>query len=327
MLFKNRGVASEGHRKNHGGPMNRILLLALASTFLFAACTHGGHSSQSMGRDVNALTDKPTPHKHGGSYSYNPSQAVYEYMPNEEDIVARHSFIMLGADQSIGYHVSFFESRHQHQVILKMDFRDAKTGKKFDMSKLPKPVNGFISATVAAGTAFELYTIANGSTQEFPVTFFDGIIGSGKAVKTNPTNLRVEKIYHFNRMFASERAKNSQYMVFKTNNPKNAKEYVMAHVIQGLREKNLANYEQLVVSTLTSATPIEDGSILVLDGQDDTVPLQLNQTIMADYLRAGFDEKTTVPFETVTLTVNSQTHLRDVPIDAGQKAAKEALGL
>ncbi len=116
-------------------------------------------------------------------------------------------------------------------------------------------------------------------------------------------------------------------MVFKTNNPKNANEYVMAHVIQGLREKNLANYEQLVVSTLTSPTPIEDGSILVLDGQDDTVPLELKQKITGVYLRAGFDEKTTLPAETVTLTVNSQTHLRDVPIDAGQKAAKEALGL
>lgn len=295
---------------------------------LITGCAHGAHkpAAPDKARGVSALTDTPTAHQHGGKYSYNAVENVYEYTPNEEDIVARHSFILLGNDKKIGYHISFFESRHQHQVIIKMDLVDAKSGKPFDFSKLPKPKNGFISVTVAAGTAFELYTIANGTTKEFPVTFFDGIIGSGKAIATKPTNLKVTQIFHFNRMYASERASSSQYMIFKSNNPKKPTEHIAAHMITGLRDNNEANFEQ-VLSTTIAGVDVPDGSIITVENPLDTIPLSEQETYKAVFSRLGLDEKAPLPTDIVGITVDTEIHNRPVPIDPGQAAAKKALGL
>lgn len=301
--------------------MSRFLIIALVLVTI--SCSHRPHHHN---RGVSAVTDQPVPHNHGGMYSFNPAVNEYEYTPNAEDIIARHSFIMLGSEKKIGYHVSFFESRHQHQVILKMNFTQGN--KPLDIKKLPNPKNGFISATVAAGNDFPLFTIGTKKTTKFPVTFFDGIIGGapGNAVATAPTTLTVEQIYHFNRMYTVDTPEGAQYMAFK-NDPKKPNEYILAHMIQGLRENNGPNYEQIVIANVDGGMAIDDGSILVLKNQDDENPIQNGQKLSGAYFRKGFNEKFEDMKTMINFTVAKQIHNREVPIDAGQPAAKKKLGL
>ncbi len=272
-------------------------------------------------------------YEHGGHFNLNPQSGSYDYEKNDEDIIARHSFMLLGADLSIGHHIAFFESRHQHQVIIKMKLTEKKAGllKQF---KTVKPKNGFYSATVAKGTAFELYTLAGEGpsgkkTTKFPVKFFDGIIGAGTEVtaQTIDGDLEVAGIFHFDRLFVSEKSDSRQYIAFKAD-PLNPKKYILAHVVRGV-EKDVMNSEQVVAATLSSingTNDIPDGSILILGGGNRPI-LGATEVFGASFFRKGLAEPSEDSQSQVEMKVDSVIHQRRFGIDPGQQKARDDLGL
>lgn len=272
---------------------------------------------------------------------------AYHYQPNADDIVARHTFVLMDAAKTVGHHVAFFQSRHQHHVVLKLKYDFSGNGLAAGTEKnavkagqtifnntilKTKPKSGFFAVQVAPGTNFELMTIATGNTRKFKGIFTDGIIGiSPTAARLNPSApfdvvVEVEAINHFNRMFVSEDEKDLQYMAFK-NNGGAPGSYVLVHLINGklkpaaTRQEQDLNIEQALIAT-SANTALPDGTIVKINGRTAAQLLNPNDKIETIILRTGFDEAGALNNSAVGFNVVSQTYKRAIGIDLGQPKAR-----
>lgn len=300
----------------------RFLWIVIA-VISFSCAHHKTHNtSRDIATDFDSDIDRSPEYDHGGHFSYEPVSSTYDYISkNLKDIDSRHSFMMLGKDQTLGYHISAFESRHQHQAIIRMKFLKLD-GKPYPLTLLPKtPKNKFFSVTSVKGKEFKLLTIPKGKTQTFTAEFFDGIIGSapGNKVNVDPVDIAVEEIYHFNRLFKNDTNDKAQYMAFKSGNAAN--EYIVIHMIYGVRQApgaaNNTNLDQVAVATI-DGTDIEDGSILVADTLGDQEPLKVGTSYSTRYFRKGFDEKqgdtqTAATFKVVKILRSERVGILDQP--------------
>lgn len=273
---------------------------------------------------------------------------TYHYQPNADDIVARHTFVLMDAARTVGHHVAFFQSRHQHHVVLKLKYDFSGNGLAAGTEKnavkagqtifnntilKTKPKTGFFAVQVAPGTNFELMTIATGNTRKFKGIFTDGIIGiTPNAARLNPSApfdvvVEVEAVNHFNRMFVSEDEKDLQYMAFK-NNGGTPGSYVLVHLINGklkpaaTRQEQDLNIEQALIAT-SANTALPDGTIVKINGRTAAQLLNPNDKVDTAILRTGFDEAGALNNSAVGFSVVSQTYKRAIGFDGSQEKARQ----
>lgn len=274
-------------------------------------------------------------------------QHNYHYQPNVDDIVARHTFVLMDASKTVGHHVAFFQSRHQHHVVLKLKYDFSGSGLSAADKKSVQggqiaftntilktaPKTGFYAVQVAPGTNFELMTIATGNTRKFKGIFTDGIIGITPGATRLTKSMfdvvvEVEAIHHFNRMYVSENENDLQYMAFK-NNGGEPNSYVLVHLINGklkqvvTRQEQDLNIEQALLATADNANLL-DGTIVKIAGRAPAQLLAASDKVSSTILRTGFDETGALNNTPVNFNVVSQTYKRPIGFDGSQAAARDA---
>lgn len=270
----------------------------------------------------------------------------YHYQPNVDDIVARHTFVLMDAAKTLGHHVAFFQSRHQHHVVLKLkydfsgaglsaaDRRSVQAGAAVFQNVMlkTKPKTGFFAVQVAPGTSFELMTIATGNTRKFKGIFTDGIIGLTQGASRLTKSMfdvvvEVEAIHHFNRMYVSETANDLQYMVFKEGSAPNS--YLLVHLINGkvknvvTRQEQDLNLEQALIATSDNVS-IKDGTIVRITNRTPLQFLAPADQVSTAVLRSGFEESSVENGSNLNFEVKSQIYRRAIGFDSSQQGARDA---
>ncbi len=347
-----------------------------------------GYVKSAPNRSVAAKSDEREGYVHGGSHNFHPGTSHgpiaidtndktkfqtdlstfkdpkaasenYEYQTNREDILARHTFVLAGADRSLGHHVAFFESRHQHHAIVKLEFdfvgadvkkgvikpADLKAGQTLFETKILKEGQQGV-ATLPKGQAytvqvsplnpeFELVTIPTGITRTF-LGSLATIDEKGKVTRFNAKGsdvvVKVKNVFHFSRMYLKEFPRDLQYMTFSANAPENKARYVLAHVIQGTLPKaakdDALNVEQMVEADLVEPTSavIKDGSVLKLENRAVDALLKTDETVEAKILRDGTAEGGDVAAAPVVkLKIKKVLFSRVMGIDPSQDAIRKKL--
>lgn len=370
--------------QNRKLPQSIFIISTLILTALFMnGCSHSTQVSdqdRTTASSVDGIKEsREASYAHGGNYNFNPKvgpvvpvedvdatlaqrqqqkiknlqtpdlvitkKQHYHYQPNVDDIVARHTFVLMDTSRTLGHHVAFFQSRHQHHVVLKLkydfsgkglspvDQKSVLAGQAIFNNTILKstPKSGFYSVQVAPGTNFELMTIATGNTRKFKGIFTDGIVGLSPlgARFSDPKKaafdviVEVEAVHHFNRMFASEDELDLQYMVFK-NKGADANSYVMVHLINGKLKKEVTgtvqdlNIEQALI-VKSANTNILEGTIVKINGRTPTQLLRPTDKIQSVILRTGFDEDGTLNNTVLDFEVGSQIYNRSIGIDPDQR--------
>lgn len=183
-----------------------------------------------------------------------------------EEVPRQHSLILLDPKGHFGYHVSEFNSNHQHQYIVR--------GKVTPERKVAgKASNGYFSVT-SDMPRFLLRELISGQRKNFPANIYDGLIIT-RPQKIVETEARYEietKLYESPMHAKEERPANLAYIVFGSYGQP-TKTHYLAHLIKGAN-----NYEQLLVAEFDQPQLIDNGKILVL-GQADTKPLAAGEKV------------------------------------------------
>ena len=208
--------------------------------------------------------------------------------------LGQHTFIMMGKKGHFGYHVSQFQSKHQHQVLVKTAMVSPKVKTlKNDAAVIarlavppkaklgPKGEYSFYSVTSNKPPSFDLIKVRyffdkseHPIISRYPATIYDGIIGfgGGSAPKETAVDFRIEKVLYHRPMVADE-AKPTElsYLVFGTYGaPK--KDLFLAHQIKGAN-----NYEQLLNVTFAEPISFVDAAKITIPKRPDGERLAAGQ--------------------------------------------------
>jgi|GEM_PF-4996330 len=350
-------------------------------------------SATAAQREVAALDDsreKEIPYPGDGKFNFNPGMAEgpkpirvanaeqflekrivnptevypvetnnFKYRVNENDILARHTFVLAGLKktgeiatagkkiptfEAIGHHVALFESRHQHHglVKLKFDFSDPEIIGKSIQEMLgraagtKKPVKGpFFAVTVSKeNVSFELVRIPTGTIRRF----------KGKLVETNVKGVLLDvtgqqfdvmveilELLHFNRMYVNnDKPENLRYIAHP-NAADEGKTMILTHLVQGRisEDKTAYNFEQMlqVRQPGGKVSTVPAGSILLMkkkDGAQDRPAQDLlkpkESGIRAIFTREGTKELINPNASgDVELEVVAEIYKRPIPLDDKEK--------
>lgn len=336
-----RGIAAQADRResyNHGGQHNFNSATPLGTKVIETTQKEDFKRDLSTFKDPRAVSEN------------------YEYQTNREDILARHTFVLAGADRKLGHHVAFFESRHQHHALVKLDFdftgtglkpeainpKDLAAGKTLFETKILKEGSG--APTLPKGEyyavqvsplnpEFELVTIPTGITQKF-LGSFSTINGAGKVTRFNPKGadviVRITGVYHFSRLYTSETADDLQYMIFSANDPKEKSRVILAHLIRGnLPEASnggTTNVEQMLEAEILSPRPFafSDGAVLQIQNHSSVELLQPDSEVDAVLTKGGATPPPNAT-QNLKLKIKRDVYNRQFGIDPSQEAVRERL--
>lgn len=334
-------------------------------------------------RDAAALKDQREKYNHGGEHNFNAAtqhginiletdnkntfltelrskepkdpKAIsenYEYKTNQEDILARHTFVLAGDDRKIGHHVAFFESRHQHHAIvrLELDFTgaglkpgaisaaDLKAGKELFENKILKeglgkvpslPSGEYYAVQVSPlNPEFELVTIPTGLTKTF-LGSLATITSAGKVTRFNQKGadvlVKITGVHHFSRLYVQESTDKLRYLAFSANASDNKSKIILAHLIHGslkdVGSNGELNIEQMLEATVVEPSDLEvkDGSVLDFDGRAANAVLKTGEEAEASLLKENGERVS------VKLKIGKTSYFRPLGIDAGQDAIRKKL--
>lgn len=337
-------------------------------------------------RDIAAQSDERERYAHKGSHNFDPGtpkgttvvdtndkdkfraalstfkdpKAVsenYEYQVNREDVVARHTFVLAGADRKLGHHVAFFESRHQHHALVKLEFdftgaglkpgavnpADLKAGRTLFETKILKegtagspalPPNQYYAVQVSPlNPEFELITIPTGITRTF-LGSLATITSDGKVTRFNAKGadvvVKITGVHHFSRMYVKESASTLQYLAFSANVPGNKAKLVLSHVIQGslavTPDDGSLNMEQMLEAEIVEPAgfDLKEGSIVQFQDRPTYALLQTGDVVEGNFFREGGAEvANTDTTPKIKLKIGKVAYSRRIGIDAGQDAVRK----
>lgn len=323
--------------------------------------THNFNPGTARGTSVIDTNDKAKFQRDLGTKKFTPAKAVsenYEYETNREDVIARHTFVLAGVDRTLGHHVAFFESRHQHHALVRLEFdfvgkgvagvkaADLEAGRKrFEADFLknkPLPAGQFYSVQVSPlNPEFELVTIPTGVTRTFLGSLSVIDVKNGSRVtrfndKGADVVVKVAGVYHFSRMYTAESPSDLQYLGFSARDAADPSRVVLAHVIQGSLASpppNALNVEHMVEAKIVAPADfrLKDESIIefsadtrptyaLLRPQTDREPgEEVEGVVVRD---GGQDVVNKGAAQKVTLRITKLLYDRPIGKDAGQDAVR-----
>ncbi len=197
-----------------------------------------------------------------------------------EEVPRQHNFIFADPKGHFGYHITEFESNHQHQFIIKGKListtPDELNQLKPTQTKIAgQPQNSqghkFFSIT-SDKPRFLLKVLRDGEVANFPVDVYDGFIGSGTKIETEARYVIEQEIFESPMHLEELRPDRSTYIVFGGYDKPQTR-YYLAHLIKGDN-----NFEQVVAVDLKEELEIGNASLLRLD-MDDTVRLKTGEYV------------------------------------------------
>lgn len=323
---------------------------------------HNFNPGTAKGITIVDTTDKAGFKKALASPKFVASKAVsenYEYETNREDILARHTFVLAGADRKLGHHVAFFESRHQHHALVKLelDFTGAtkvpglaaglpkaanlKAGKALFEAKILKegtpgvpalPPGSYYAVQVSPKSPeFELVSLPTGVTASF-LGSLATITSEGavtRFVDEGDVVVKITGIHHFSRMYTGESPSALQYMAFSANEPGNLAKVVLTHLIMGTLQsapEGFLNVEHMIEAEIVEPAgfAIKEGAILQFEDRPTYALLQPGDVVEGFYYPKGTSDRQTVgSTQKVKFKVGKVAYERPIGIDGGQKKIRE----
>lgn len=272
------------------------LVWALAFTALaMVGCSHSSVQEKSPERD---------PAQASGIAQASTTVVASEKFVAEEQVPRQHTFLFADPKGHFGYHVSAFESNHQHQLIVKGHLAPVskRSREAVRLQKLEKTIatpgkSGYYSVT-SDQPRFLLSEIISGKRKEFLGNVFDGLIITkpNRVVETEANYVIEEKLYESPMHAHESHIADSVYIVYGSYG-KAKKVYYLAHLIKGAN-----NFEQILVAEFDKDLVIPNGALMVLN-IPDTQPLKANEKQVGQISEIGdvnFTVKRQVYFEKKT---------------------------
>lgn len=219
------------------------------------------------------------------------------FMQQETD-KRQHTFIQLGVEGKFGYHVSLFESNHQHQVIVSSELKVQGKSQEQLKSFLSKPASNDYYTVLTDKPIFILADVREGRRKIIPVDVYDGIIGidSAKKLLTEAT-YEIKKILFTTPMHVEDPKLEKNHFIIFGNNGSEQTKYFAAHLIWGAN-----NYDQVLNIEFDKPVKIENGALVAIDEQLDSSPLKVGQSVKGSISAQG----------PVTFKVTEQVHFRQL---------------
>jgi hypothetical protein len=241
------------------------LALAALVGFAVVGCSHAPVEDQGPLREPSSVTLGPTP------------------VPTEKFVMAegetrQHTLLFADPKGHFGYHVSAFDSNHQHQYIVKghLEAASKRSADALKLKSLEKKFAtpgkaGFYSVT-SDQPRFLLSELISGKRKEFLANAYDGLIVDKvpRVVEKDAKYVIEQKLFESPMHTNDSRIQDSVYIVYGSyGKPK--KVYYLAHLIKGAN-----NFEQILVAEFENDALIENGSLMVLSVPDDR-PLKADE--------------------------------------------------